>query len=487
MKSADKLEVIVAAMVGVLIIAFLTHHLSRDGTTPQDNQELEAFHNRLKDAPPAYTLEDARAMAREILPWVEAATGKPFKSIPPIQFITTQGAADLLARTGKLELRNGIFQPPGPRYFQVLAKMLLGVYDHTHGTIYLLPQRLPVILKLLELNETSSRDIARMVIAHELTHALQDQYMDFSRHLAQVSDTDELFAFKALVEGHATWVEKEVAGELGIDDFLIHLSPLADTGKIIFHSPALNQMVQRGGGTSHLITAYSQGVQFINYHHGMGGRERLWELIEHPPVDPAMILYPWTYQPHSPDPLNYQAMLHGIYDFQTHPKGAEVRERNFNLDKLQVKQWAQPLSDNEVQILLTGLTHCQTLSVHYRNQVIPLTEITFMAIRDEEAANTLAPLIEKIIFQHIRNAKPAETIPWKDLTQDGLIPGSRARMVSSIFHRKINGQQTLFSKSNFLMGYKDVMVMISDGFFELSPREATEIATKVIRRYYPED
>jgi hypothetical protein len=57
------------------------------------------------------------------------------------------------------------------------------------------------------------------LLAHELTHALQEQHWQLPSRLRAADDGAGKRILKSLVEGHATWIEEQVASDLGIVDF----------------------------------------------------------------------------------------------------------------------------------------------------------------------------------------------------------------------------------------------------------------------------
>jgi hypothetical protein len=78
------------------------------------------------------------------------------------------------------------------RILEVAEKDVLGYYEHGTKTFYLL-------------NHVSA-DGVRSVMAHELTHALEDQHFDFATISRRAGSDDHATAISALIEGSATVV-----------------------------------------------------------------------------------------------------------------------------------------------------------------------------------------------------------------------------------------------------------------------------------------
>jgi hypothetical protein len=78
------------------------------------------------------------------------------------------------------------------RYLDLAEKDVAGYYEHGSKTFYLLDHVAP--------------DEVRSVIAHELTHALEDQHYDLSALAGKAGDGDHATAITAVIEGSATAV-----------------------------------------------------------------------------------------------------------------------------------------------------------------------------------------------------------------------------------------------------------------------------------------
>jgi len=96
----------------------------------------------------------------------------------------------------------GLIEPsPGllGRLTRLYTRQVVGFYDPAEKRFYIVPER--------------SRDVAgpagdlmeQLLLAHELTHALQDQRLDLDRRMKALRDsTDSLLALQAFLEGEAT-------------------------------------------------------------------------------------------------------------------------------------------------------------------------------------------------------------------------------------------------------------------------------------------
>ncbi len=139
-------------------------------------------------------------------------------------------------------------------------------------------------------------DIQKMVLAHELTHALQDQHFDLEKYLHAVRDNDDAMAARdAVVEGEAT--ATMVQQDLGPVDLasLPSLVPLME--------PLLKQQVGQFPVFSsspyffrfEAMFPYIQGLGFIQANLAGGGWPHLNALFTNPPAETREIFDPEVY------------------------------------------------------------------------------------------------------------------------------------------------------------------------------------------------
>jgi hypothetical protein len=165
--------------------------------------------------PPArVTPEQAQAMLREISAKVEKIRGLTFKTPVEMKIIGSKEArANLFGKVDKADeeaalhtqnayLHMGLI-PPGTNllksYVDLTEKDLQGYYEHGTRVFYLL--------------DHVDADEVRGVMAHELTHALEDQHYDLASVVKKAEgNPDYSTAIRAVVEGSATAVQLAFLG-----------------------------------------------------------------------------------------------------------------------------------------------------------------------------------------------------------------------------------------------------------------------------------
>jgi hypothetical protein len=132
-------------------------------------------------------------------------------------------------------------------------------------------------------------DVAtRVTLAHELTHALQDQYFDLSR-LQQMKTDGEATAFRALVEGDATVVENAYIDQLSASD----KSAYDDQNKKQADTADYGNDPQVLVAT--FTSPYILGPPFVEALKAKGGNDAINDALQNPPASEAALLDIFTY------------------------------------------------------------------------------------------------------------------------------------------------------------------------------------------------
>jgi len=175
----------------------------------------------------------------------------------------------------------GLLEPNYPlkeKYIALLGEQIAAFYDQHHHKLFMFEDA--------TLHDTQNR----VILAHELTHALQDQHFNLLSTPLEVKNNDDLaLATSALVEGDATLLMMDYESK--------HLSLQTFTDSI---SSALTQNMQQ------LIRAprylretlyfpYSAGRQFCEALYQRGGYQAISDAFTHPPVSTTQILHPEKY------------------------------------------------------------------------------------------------------------------------------------------------------------------------------------------------
>lgn len=144
--------------------------------------------------------------------------------------------------------------------------------------------------------------VGEMLLAHELTHALQDQNFGLESELDKLRDnSDESLALKSVAEGDATIAGfAVVVGRMDsavADTLTDHLKDLPQT------FAAQTKDVPRGLSIP-LMFQYSDGVRFVAEAYKRGGWNAVDALFRKPPLSTQEIIDPALYFDHPMPPVN---------------------------------------------------------------------------------------------------------------------------------------------------------------------------------------
>lgn len=251
----------------------------------------------------------AKTVAR-IVPLVERAAGRPFLTPPVVALATPEVLAKMLREEQSLIEGSVLRDTPAEIRAAGDAGLdpgidtsgLLGKYGVFEKTLYLCSASITDATIGSGLPPDAVADVASIVLAHELTHALHDQYSDLAGIVRGLPDQDALWSAASTWEGLATWVSQRVAVDLDATDtwtFLAALQGWSPTG--------LEEK------TAYPVWAmYGRGRDAIAWHFDHGGFDEVWAVASHPPAASRGVFRPASWaDPRPVPPIDYPAVLRG--------------------------------------------------------------------------------------------------------------------------------------------------------------------------------
>ncbi|MCH7872196.1 MAG: hypothetical protein IID33_10905 [Planctomycetes bacterium] len=177
-------------------------------------------------------------------------------------------------------------------YLDVLLNQIGGFYDPATDTFYMLNRK----------GSGYGPLVNGMMIAHELTHALDDQYVDLDRMMkAQPQTQDAEFAIGAVIEGSATivgirYMMKGIAsGEFDISEVLDVSRREMERSKPLIEAPPFfsSLMANYIAGMNFYLRGKSEIMANIELDDPSG--ELLLKIVKRPPTSSEQILHPEKY------------------------------------------------------------------------------------------------------------------------------------------------------------------------------------------------
>jgi len=228
------------------------------------------------------------------------------------EYVSTQIEADELERARVVYTALGLLSPNldvRALLLRLLGEQVVGYYDPDAKQLVVRDDIMRGFASRPAYDEQTPNDLAeaRIVLLHELVHALQDQQLGLSKHIHEDRDTDASNAFHALVEGDATLamlgyaLEREhiplrrlTGNPAQVRSFsdVVRRSPLA--GSELEQAPPIVRVP--------LLSSYVDGLAFCASLHGIGGFDAVDAAHAAPPTSTEQVLHPERFtRPTSPD------------------------------------------------------------------------------------------------------------------------------------------------------------------------------------------
>lgn len=238
------------------------------------------------EAAPAFNDTVARSFLIEVEPLVEKYTGWDCEWPIPFQLVTREQYVNIavaeftqhIART-KPGTNTKAIEPQLRMLAQNISIGLLGRYSSISRKLFFFPGNLKPVMDDLGVEQRFTRDLIEVIMAHELTHSVQDAKLNLQQRRAAIRSKAEQDAFTMLVEGHATWVQERVAAELGLAESAQRFAAqMTERHRSDF---AVEEQLTEAN-----MRGYIQGKTFVAAIHAKGGLRAVQALFENPPKSP---------------------------------------------------------------------------------------------------------------------------------------------------------------------------------------------------------
>ena len=222
----------------------------------------------------------------EVARFVEATRGHPFLDQVRVDLVDDalftvllladfeSGIGDI--RTTEVTLKAlGMLPPDADLVNEVqrsLSAGVIGFYDPSSAQ--------------LVIRGTALTPFTQTTLAHELTHALDDQWFDLDRAALNTAESEAQFGFQALVEGTATWVE-----QLWTDT----RTPVERAAATTEAKEFSRNMIAEGFSVSVvqiIESPYTLGFAFVESITSVDGAIAIDRAFESPPISSEQILHP---------------------------------------------------------------------------------------------------------------------------------------------------------------------------------------------------
>lgn len=239
--------------------------------------------------PSDLTEEHLNAVVRELVPLVESAAGVSFVEIPFVRL----GRKSDLDRIVQNEAGStyDALRPDAPDWLRerfirdASSDGVAGKYALAERILLVAPESMARIADRVPDDPLALDHVIRLVLAHEMTHALQDQRFEIAQQFEHPVHVDAFQALRGVTEGHANFVESRVAEALG----------LQAVEKVLNAGQGWGEDGPMGVWAFQTWVAYGKGTEFMRWHAAAGGLPRTLEVLESPPLRSRTLFVPEDY------------------------------------------------------------------------------------------------------------------------------------------------------------------------------------------------
>jgi hypothetical protein len=307
-------------MAGVLFLA-----LGCGGSTPGASTTADDFVAPMPAEPPPVPPRRGRSRAAagtelrvidELVAIAQRVRGLALKHAVPVMvedaeaiagYVETELDADELDRARAVYVALGLIAPDldvKALLVRLMEEQIVGYYDTTQHRLVVRDDVMRSLRHAAregdgsESAEDASLIEARVVLVHEIVHALQDQHLGLGKAVEIERDTDADNAFRALIEGDAylAMLASSHASESHPLSALTRQPEFRDMLASAFHDVpfAGEQELARAPAIVRvpLLSAYLDGLVYAAALHAEGGWSRLDRAHAAPPVSTEQVLHP---------------------------------------------------------------------------------------------------------------------------------------------------------------------------------------------------
>lgn len=224
----------------------------------------------------AETLDEARLAQtmRSLAPLVEAEAGRRFDGLPALRLGTRATVLAQMRTSAKL-LAALSEEVPSPEEDQRLVELVdtaMAIYSPGQDTVWVVTDHMEAVNGELTLDAADRASVLHCVLAHELTHGLQNRYVH--RPAETPAEADD---HTALAEGQASLVARRVCQRAEPPSGL----------RAFYAASGLDSLLAPGPDVYSL--RYLVGTVYVARVEAEGGKEAVWQALAGPaPTEAAM-------------------------------------------------------------------------------------------------------------------------------------------------------------------------------------------------------
>lgn len=407
----------IAGCLGIILLALVYLSVAPHGNIDSSAtvEEREQSSQFIKGSEGVFSIEGIDASVEDVIRLVEDISGKRFKETPKIEIVDREEleahlVRDFLAQyTYLMQNRKPVeIQEAAEEQARLTAPAFLGKYAFSDKVLYLIPDNILAVVKAKKLSEEYMDSFMLIALIHELTHALQDQEVDFDDKIRGIKGNEGMEAFNAMIEGHALFIQELAATQLKIENAILEESRRLLYGKVESEEPFLK--IVQDMNAVHMEKVYVEGKRFIEYHQAKGGNERVWQVLDAPPADTDMIFKPETYAPIRRGKLNYTKILNGLEKCFVENGGIA---EHVEIPKTYLEASYSALDPEIRKEILSKISHAHSLTIRKEDE--QYGNLTIFLLDDDTYGPKFISIVEKIARDNSERLKDSAMYRMDDL------------------------------------------------------------------------
>lgn len=221
---------------------------------------------------------------------VETLEQRRFEARPTIRVSTPDEVAAALVAEFEVMPESFIAKDQRETFANAIAKFLLAKYEPAKNLVHVVPSAIAMIEKAQPKLEKLGLDHLRVLLAHEVTHAMDFKRYDIMGMRATLVENDAQQALNAVVEGHAQFVAEKAAKQWKIMPAFERLTAA------IVGSPegegTDTEKALRAAALAQIRFAYVEGHEFFRAVAKAQGSEGVDRAMREPPARSKLIEQP---------------------------------------------------------------------------------------------------------------------------------------------------------------------------------------------------
>ena len=246
----------------------------------------------------------------------------------------------------------------------MMSRALMAKYEFATGNVLVSPGTIAKMATLLDEPNLTSEECLQAILTHEAVHFVADQLYEFQHRIGELTSTDAILAYNAVVEGHAQFVARRVCAangwSAGFHVFTRAIGKTPDLG-----DDGMNMLARMQAASA--SWAYIQGEEFIGEIQAVRGNSIIERIYREPPESPAIISNPQWFLDPTTKPRVYHTIDAGLAMFADGFEDKEWTKESRTMNNAELETVMELLPEQDVARITEHLQTCKMQVLQSKN------------------------------------------------------------------------------------------------------------------------